>query len=211
MTRTVAYKHRRPARWLHWANAALLFMMTWSGLMIYWASPDFGVVPDRFLEKAGLSYRLAYGMGVHFFVGWLFVLNGLVYAAWLALSGDWRPLTPERRSWLGAIRVTLHDLHLIRDAPPQGKFNDAQRLAYTAVVLMGAGSAITGLALYKPTQLSELNALLGGYQRVRLEHFAFMLGFAAFLFVHVAQVARAGWNNLRAMISGWEVVSEETR
>ena len=29
--------------------------------------------------------------------------------------------------------------------------------------------------------------------------------FVAFFFVHVAQVAQAGWNNFRAMITGYEV------
>jgi thiosulfate reductase cytochrome b subunit len=27
----------------------------------------------------------------------------------------------------------------------------------------------------------------------------------AFFFVHIAQVAKAGWNNFRAMITGYEV------
>jgi hypothetical protein len=47
--------------------------------------------------------------------------------------------------------------------PPQGKFNGAQRIAYTGVILMGAGSLLTGLAIYKPTQLHVITALLGGY------------------------------------------------
>jgi thiosulfate reductase cytochrome b subunit len=37
---------------------------------------------------------------------------------------------------------------------PRAMFNGAQRIAYTGVILMGAGSLLTGLAIYKPTQVT---------------------------------------------------------
>jgi thiosulfate reductase cytochrome b subunit len=36
-----------------------------------------------------------------------------------------------------------------------------------------------------------------------------MLGYVGFFLVHIAQVIRAGWNNLRSMITGYEVVTVE--
>jgi Ni,Fe-hydrogenase I cytochrome b subunit len=75
---------------------------------------------------------------------------------------------PNRRSFREAVQVTLHDLHLSKYKPPQTKYNGAQRLAYTAVVLMGAGSLLTGLAIYKSVQFAWLTALLGGYEWARL-------------------------------------------
>ena len=54
--------------------------------------------------------------------------------------------------------VALRDLHIVKELPPQGKYNDAQRIAYTGVVLLGAGSIVTGLAIYKPLQLAWLTA-----------------------------------------------------
>jgi hypothetical protein len=35
------------------------------------------------------------------------------------------------------------------------------------------------------------------------------MGFLGFFVVHVAQVAMAGWNNFRAMVSGREIQSVE--
>lgn len=214
-------KHPRAIRWLHWLSFPLLVLMCWSGLMIYWANPVyrlgagtrtlFAFFPDRFYEVLSVDQSLAKGMAIHFFVGWLFTLNGLAYAAYLACSGEWRELLPARKSWGEALQVVRHDLGLSRELPSAGKYNAAQRIAYTAVVLMGAGSVVTGLAVYKPVQLSALARLLGGYERARLEHFWFMLGFAAFFVVHVVQVARAGWNNLRSMITGWELADAPTR
>ena len=102
--------------------------------------------------------------------------------------------------------MTLYDLGLTRNHPISGKFNAAQRIAYTTIILMGLGSLLTGLAIYKPTQLHWLTTLLGGYETARWLHFWLAVSFVLFLFIHVAQVVRAGWNNFRAMIIGWELV-----
>ena len=40
--------------------------------------------------RLDLERRLARGMAFHFAFGWLFVINGAIYAAYLALSGEWR-------------------------------------------------------------------------------------------------------------------------
>ncbi len=84
------------------------------------------------------------------------------------------------------VQVVLHDLK-IRKAPlPREKFNGAQRIAYTSVIFMGLGSLLTGLAIYKPIQLSWLTALFGGYMIARWIHFWLTMGFCAFFLVHVA-------------------------
>jgi hypothetical protein len=50
--------------------------------------------------------------------------------------------------------------------------------------------------------------MLGGYPMARLEHFALTIGYVAFFVIHIAQVARAGWNNFRAMVIGIEVAQD---
>ena len=107
-----------------------------------------------------------------------------------------------------AWQVVLHDLGIRKQPLPPRKFNGAQRLAYTGVVAMGAGSLLTGLAIYKPVQLAWLTAMLGGYPMARLEHFALTIGYVLFFLIHITQVIRAGWNNFRAMVIGVEVVGE---
>ena len=104
--------------------------------------------------------------------------------------------------------VTLHDLHLVKDAPVQGLYNGAQRIAYTGVIAMATGSVITGMAIFKPAQLSWLAGVLGGYPMARWEHFLLMIGFLGFFMVHVAQVIRAGWDNLRSMVAGFSIVGD---
>jgi thiosulfate reductase cytochrome b subunit len=122
------------------------------------------------------------------------------------VSGEWRHLVPDRNSFREAVQVTLYDLGLRKSQPPFIKYNGAQKIAYSTIILMGVGSILTGYAIYKPTQFSWLTRLLGGYEAARLEHFVLTVGFVLFFFVHVAQVIRAGWQNFQSMITGVEVI-----
>ncbi|WP_313899709.1 cytochrome b/b6 domain-containing protein [Tunturiibacter lichenicola] len=221
-------KHPLAIRWMHWVNFPVLFTMIWSGLLIYWNDSDNAYQHPHAVYRVGIGsltvvrlfspwfwkainapYRVTEGLGYHFFFMWIFAINGILYVSYLLISGEWRVLVPERRSFVDAIRVTLVDLHLLKSLPPQKKYNGAQKIAYTSVVLMGFGSLVTGLSIYKPTQVHWITSLLGGYEMARWEHFWLTMGFCAFFVVHVVQVILAGWNNFRSMVSGYEIVPVE--
>jgi thiosulfate reductase cytochrome b subunit len=220
----IELKHPLAIRWMHWINFPVLFTMAWSGLLIYWNDSDnayqhphavyrIGIgkltlirfFPDWFYQRLHVPYHVTEGLGYHFFFMWIFALNGIAYLFYTVLSGEWRFLLPERRSLRDAIQVTLVDLHLRKGLPEQTKYNGAQRIAYTSVILMGAGMLLTGLAIYKPTQAHWLTTLLGGYEMARWLHFWITMSFIAFFVVHIVQVVLAGWNNFRAMVSGQEI------
>jgi thiosulfate reductase cytochrome b subunit len=105
--------------------------------------------------------------------------------------------------------VTLHDLGLRKPYISGRKYNGAQQIAYTIVILMGAASLLTGFAIYRPTQGHLLTTMLGGYETARWLHFWLTMGFCVFFVIHIVQVARAGWNNFRSMVAGHEVVPAE--
>jgi thiosulfate reductase cytochrome b subunit len=211
-------KHPLAIRWFHWVNFPLLLVMIWSGLLIYWADDVYAIgvggwtlfhfFPDWFYRLFALDHRLAEGMAWHFAFAWLFAVNGALYVGYTIFSGEWRHLVPNRDTPREAWQVLLHDLGLSKKEPPKRKFNGAQRLAYTGVILMGAGSLLTGLAIYKPVQLGWLTFVLGGYEWARVEHFALTIGYILFFLIHITQVIRAGWNNFRAMVIGYELVKE---
>jgi len=201
---------------MHWINFPVLAAMIWSGLLIYWANDVYKVrvghdilfsfFPEGFYKKLHVSFRLAEGMAFHFVFMWLFFINGLVYVLYTLFSGEWRELLPNKGSFGEAWQVVLHDLHIRKTAPTQKKFNAAQRIAYTGIIIMGLGSILTGLAIYKPVQLGWLAFCFGGYATARIIHFILTLLYCVFFVVHVVQVIFAGWNNFRAMVTGWEVV-----
>jgi thiosulfate reductase cytochrome b subunit len=211
-------KHSLATRSFHWVNAPVLAVMIYSGLLIYWANDVYAIrlggltiirfFPAWFYVMMHLDHRLAEGMAWHFTFMWLFAVNGLLYVGYTLWSGEWRELAPNRHTIAEAWQVVLHDLGIRKQPLPPRKFNGAQRLAYTGVVAMGAGSLLTGLAIYKPVQAAWLTTMLGGYPMARLEHFALTIGYVVFFVIHITQVIRAGWNNFRAMVIGVEVVND---
>lgn len=207
-------KHPVAIRWFHWINFPLLFLMIWSGLLIYWAYDVYRIGPLHFFPAwvyriLRMDHRLAEGMALHFVFMWLFVINGVGYIAYTLISGEWRLLVPQSLStFRDAWQVLLHDLGLHASLPEQKKYNAAQQVSYSAIIVMGAGSVLTGLAIYKPAQLAWLAALFGGYEGARLIHFVLTMGYLLFFVVHVWQVIRAGWNNFRGVIIGYELVEQ---
>ena len=202
----VTEKHPRAIRWMHWINFPVLMLMMWSGLLIYWANDAYIKIPEfinRFFDIPG---RLAEGMGWQFFLMWIFAINGFCFVVYLAVSGEWRTIFPTRKNLSEATLVILHELHLRKTEPKiVGKFNAAQKIAYTSVIFLGAGMLLTGVAIYKPVQLHWLTSTLGGYEAARLEHFILTCLLVGFFIIHVSEVIRAGWNNFRAMVTGYEI------
>ena len=217
--RRLVRKHPRIIRYIHWANVPVLTVMVYSGLRIYWANDIYRIgwgewtllkfFPEWFYKALVLDHQLSQGMAWHFAFAWAFTGLGIAYVAAVAFTGEWRNLLPNRASVGEAIGVVLHDLHLTNTPPPPRKFNGAQRFAYTGVVVMGTLMVVTGLAMLKPVQLAWLTALCGGYEAARLIHFVVTMAFLGFVAVHLGQVFKAGWNNLRAMIMGSEIVGPE--
>ncbi len=215
MIKRIVKKHPIAIRWFHWVNFPVLVIMIWSGLLIYWANDVYKIgwgdrtllkfFPQSFYDALHVPFKLAQGMAFHFYFMWFFFINGFLYVSHTVFSGEWRLLLPDRKSFKEAWLVVLHDLHIRKELPPQLKYNGAQKIAYTSVIIMGFGSIVTGLAIFRPVQLNWLCALCGGYELARIEHFALTIGYVLFFLVHISQVVLAGWNNFRAMVTGFEV------
>jgi thiosulfate reductase cytochrome b subunit len=215
----IVKKHPLAIRWFHWVNFPAIAIMIWSGLLIYWANDVYGVkiggkelikfFPDSFYKALHIPFHLAQGMAYHFVFMWLFLINGVAYVLYTFISGEWKYLLPNKNSFKQAWLVLLHDLHIRKQAPPFTKYNSAQQIAYTAIIVMGFGSILTGLAIYKPIQFGWLVWLLGGYEAARLEHFILTIGYCLFFAIHILQVIRAGWKNFQSMVTGFETVAEK--
>ena len=217
---TIKKKHPLVMRWTHWVNFPVLTIMIWSGMLIYWASPLYSITifghtfvhffPNWFYKFFNIPFRLAEGMAFHFLFMWFFAVNGLLYILYTVFSGEWRHLLPNKHSFKEAWLVVLHDLHIRKGLPPQSKYNAAQRIAYTSIIIMGLGSLITGLAIYKPVQFYWLTWLCGGYHLARIGHFVLTIGYVLFFLIHITQVVLAGWNNFRSVVSGFEIIKKKT-
>ena len=216
--KAIKEKHSLLMRWTHWVNFPILTIMIWSGMLIYWANDEYHITifgytlikffPVGFYDLLSFKHRLAEGMAFHFLFMWFFTINGIIYLLYTFISGAWRHLLPNRKSFREAWLVLLHDLHIRKGLPPQNKYNAAQRIAYTAIIIMGFGSVVSGLAIYKPVQFYWITWLCGGYHFARIIHFALTIGYVFFFLIHIFQVILAGWNNFRSVIAGFEVVNK---
>lgn len=214
--RVAVLKHRRGSRWMHWINFPLITIMIYSGLRIYKAEDiyAFGIFgwewfkffPDNFYDSLDLNARLARGLAFHFNFAWLFTLNGLAFAIYTWRTGEWREMVPSRKYLKNAGLVVLHDLHLRKEAPPnRGRYNEAQRVTYSLVLFLGLMAIFSGFAIFKPTQLSFLTWMLGGYTSARVIHFIVTITFCLFFVIHILQVIRAGTRNFMSMVTGYEL------
>jgi thiosulfate reductase cytochrome b subunit len=176
--------HPLVVRVTHWINAVAIFIMVTSGWRIYNASPLFDF---RFPDGLTLGGWLAGALQWHFAAMWLFAVNGLVYLIYGMVSGHFRrkffPITP---------RAVLHDVA----AALRGKlahddltvYNAAQRAAYLTLIVALIVLVLSGLAIWKPVQLQELAALMGGYEGARLLHFFAMALMVLIAVVHIVMV-----------------------
>lgn len=154
------------------------------------------------------SQWLAMARAWHFFFAWVFVLNGLAYAAYAVASRHLvRDLAPTRGE-LAGIGASVRD-HL-RFRHPRGeaakRYNVLQKLAYLAVILVLLPLAVL-MGLAQSPWLGSLFPgwvdIVGGRQSARSLHFVAAWALVAFVLVHVFQVVVTGaFNNLRSMITG---------
>ena len=153
----------------------------------------------------------------HFFTAWLFVLNGLTFAAYSFGSGHLvRDLVPTRKDWR-SIGKSVLDHVMFRH--PRGEaakhYNILQKCAYLgiifcilpSIILMGLGMSPAFNALV-PGWVD----IFSGRQSIRTIHFILAWTLVLFVLVHVFMVATSGfWNNLRSMITGTYWVRPEER
>jgi thiosulfate reductase cytochrome b subunit len=190
---------------MHWINAVAIFIMIGSGWRIYNDDVIFGWL--HFPDFLTIGKWAQYGLQWHFFGMWIFALNGLAYLAYGLASGRFR-----RKLWpISAIEVfaTVGEaLRLRLRHEDLTHYNAVQKILYLGIVLIGILIVISGLALWKPVQFSELAALFGSFQTIRLVHFACMAAIVAFLIVHIT-LALLVPQSLVAMITGGPSVSDD--
>ncbi len=158
---------------------------------------------------------LAMGRQWHLFFSWLFVINGLLFAAYAFMSRHIaRDLAPTGQDLRGIGRAVKDHLVLRHPKGDEAKrYNVLQKLAYMAV-LFGLAPLIilTGLTMSPTidTAFPWLLTIFGGRQSARTIHFIACFSFVGFILVHVSQVVLTGFfNNLRSMVTGWFVVKYE--
>jgi Ni/Fe-hydrogenase b-type cytochrome subunit len=200
-------EHPAIVRLSHWTSALAISVLVASGLQIFAAFPGFGdKIPERALfippSPITLGGWLGGALQWHLTFAWIFGVAGVAYVLYQAWSGNYRQVLFVPRDIPGVWPMVRHYFFFGPKPPQHTTYNPLQKLAYTSALGLGALLVITGLALYKPVQLSPLVALLGGFRTVRILHFAAMCGLLAFIPGHLIMVALHGWKNFAGMWTG---------
>jgi thiosulfate reductase cytochrome b subunit len=187
-------------RLTHWINVPILLFLAMSGLQILAAFPRLGPRGEPYAwypfdGKRPLSWMrsgdwLAGARHIHFALAWFLVFNGIVYVAYLVGSGEWRRRTFRfRRDARNAMRMALYYARIRPTPPEQDLYNGLQRLAYTSAIVLGIVEVLSGLAIWKPVQLSALAWVFGGYDGARAVHLLGLAALVLFTAGHIVLVA----------------------
>jgi thiosulfate reductase cytochrome b subunit len=198
--------HPLALRIMHWVNALAMIIMIGSGWEIYNDEVIFGWLhfPRWMTIGGGAEGALQW----HFFAMWILMINGLCYLGYGLATGRFRrkllPIWP--RELIATIRDALR-FKLGHDDITH--YNAVQKILYIGVISIIIVQVLSGLATWKPIQLSELVTLFYDFQGARLAHFIGMALIVGFLVVHVA-LALLVPKTIGAMITGGPAVDDDS-
>jgi len=224
-------RHALVTRIWHWANAATIFVMIGSGLMIFNAHPrlywgEYGanfdhawLVLPRFPGWLTIPsyYSLAAGRHWHLSFALVLALGLLAFMIASLFNRHFQRDLRLRRAELGPRHLwadlKAHLAFRFHDPANPTAFNIFQKLSYVGVIFVLLPLLIfTGLALSPGMDAAWpwLTQVFGGRQSARSLHFIAMALLALFVVVHLTLVILAGpINEVRSMITGWWDVPDE--
>lgn len=224
--------HSANVRICHWINVVAGGYLLLSGIHIFLDFPElyrghtgYQGYPAIFkLSDWGLSWDEAgelgnrmWGRNYHFTFAWVFLINGLVYAAWSVVTGHVRSRVLPGRAELKLESLRADLAEQLRG--PSAKravataYGPLQKLSYSLLLFVFVPvMLLTGLA-QAPAFAAAWPWLLdmwGGRQSARTLHALGTVVFVLFVVVHVAEVMMAGGvNRIRSMITGKFRAGEE--
>jgi thiosulfate reductase cytochrome b subunit len=190
--------HPLPVRVMHWINAIAMIVMIGSGWKIYNDEVIFGWL--HFPDWITIGGEAQGALQWHFFAMWILAVNGLFYLGYGIASGRFRrklfPIWPRQvlSDIADALRFRLSHDDITR-------YNAVQKLLYVGIIAVIVIQVLSGLAVWKPIQFSELASLFYSFQGSRLVHFLGMAAIVVFIAIHVA-LALLVPKTIGAMVTG---------
>lgn len=204
--------------WLAWQHFLNLFMLVLVVRTGYRYRKLKSGRPDAFwwsrrTKEGQRPQRISVNLWFHLAVDLLWFVNGIVFVALLAATGQWMRIVPT--SWEvfpNAVSVVVQ--YLSFDWPTENSwvaYNALQQLLYFVTVFIAAPlAALTGYRLsYLWPQRNQKLAKLLPFDATLRVHFAVMVYFVLFVIAHVAMVFATGaLRNLNHMFAatdgtGW--------
>ena len=173
-----------------------------------WTAKDDARYISPWLALPGYRHTIGTARHWHLLGALFWFLNGLAFVGLLFGTDQWKRLVPT--SWqiipdAWAVFVHYATFHMSDATDPFYRFNALQQLSYFAVVfVMATLSAMTGLAMSPSidSRFPWYPKVFGGRQPARSIHFLLLLGYVAFLVMHVTMVATGLVRNMNYIVLG---------
>ena len=174
-----------------------------------WTAKDDARYISPIVGTPGYRHTIGIARVWHFIDVHGFIITGIVFVIMLFDTEQWRRIVPSSALVVSqAWNTWVHYATFHMPLEPNGfyGYNALQQIAYFAVVfLFGALAIATGIAM-SPAVVNHFPwyaRIFGGRQSARSIHFLTMLGFFAFLVVHVIFIVMTGFaRNMNHIVLG---------
>lgn len=193
-------------RFWHWVQSGLILFLALTGFEIHGSLSFFG------FEQAVTFHNMAANL--------FLILIGLAIF-WHFTTGEWKQYIPTREHLRAQIEFYLTGI--FRNAPHPtkktalSKLNPLQRLVYLALkILVIPIMVVSGLLYmyYRYPQSSGIQSLkIDGLESVAILHTVGAFFLISFIIVHIYLITtgHTPTSNLKAMITGYEVLDDEKK
>lgn len=194
------YLYKRFERFWHWSQTLLIFALIITGFEIHGSTSFIGY------ETAVQAHNIA---------AWAFLVLIVFAIFWHLTTDEWRNYMPTRKNLKAQIDFYLTGI--FRNAPHptkkklRAKLNPLQRLAYfglkVVIIPVIVVSGVLYMYFHYPLPGIEMDSL----RSVALIHTLTAYLLVAFVLLHLYLITtgRTVTSNLRAMITGWEVMDDQ--
>lgn len=174
-----------------------------------WTAKDDARYISPMVATPGYRHTVGIARSWHFLDVYGFILTGIVFVVMLFGTDQWRRIVPQSTLVpLQAWNTWVHyaTFHMPPEFNGYYGYNALQQIVYFAFVLVfGPLAILTGMAM-SPAAVNRFPRyaqLFGGRQSARSIHFLTMLGFCAFIVVHVTLVVMTGFvRNMNHILMG---------
>lgn len=195
------YLYTRFERFWHWAQAALIIVLSLTGFELHGSYTLFG------FEKAH---------DIHEFSAWSLVVLWAFIVFWVITTGEWRQYVPTTKKVLQVARYYAIGIFRGESHPVpktiRAKHNPLQRLTYLSLAAVFLPvQMLTGL-VYLFYNDWEALGLSGWFtlEGLAFVHTALAFAFLVFIVVHIymTTTGHTVWAHMGAMFTGWEEVED---
>ena len=174
-----------------------------------WTAKDDSRYTSPIISTPGYRFSIGIARVWHFINVHGFIVTGIIFGVLLFFSDQWRRIVPTSPMvLLQAWNTWVYYATFHMPPEPNGfyDYNALQQIAYfTVVFVFGPLAILTGIAM-SPAVVNRFPwyaRIFGGKQSARSFHFLTMLGFLAFVAVHVALVIATGFvRNMNHIVMG---------